>query len=83
MLNILVEGDVSKEPYDKNFKICWRSSKGSTRNETMPHGASTNILKSSNTIATSLEIGNLLENLKTYIMRLLPCHLDVSREKHK
>lgn len=83
MLNILVEAYISKEPYHENFQLYWRSSKGSTRNEAMPHDASTNILKSANTIATWLETGYLLENLKTYIMRLFSSHLVVSREKNK
>ena len=75
MLNLLGKGDISKESFEKIVELCKRYSKGSSRNnrqdkrDKIEYDVFNRTQNSSNGGATHVEIGNLLENFKTEMMR--------------
>jgi len=70
-LNVMEQGDISKEEYDNMIKLCFRCSRGSTRTRS---GIRDPLNRTSRTIGggvTRVEIGNLLEDFYADILSTL------------
>ena len=86
-LNLLGKGDISKESSKKIVELWKRYSSGSSRNnkwdkwDKLEHDVFEKTQNSSNGGATQAEIGNLLENFKTEMMRSISSKIHVLREK--
>ena len=89
MLNLLGEGDISKEYFKKIMELCKRYSRGSSRNnrwdkrDKLERDVFDRTQKSSNGGAAHAEIGNLLENFKTEMMSSISSKIDVLKAKQK
>ena len=89
MLNLLGKGYISKESFGKIVELCKRYSRGSSRNnkwdkrDKLECDVFDRTQKSSNGGATCVEIGNLLENFKTEMMRSISSEIDVLWAKQK
>ena len=89
MLNLLGNGDISKEPFEKIVELCKRYSKGSSRinkqdkQDKLEHDLFDRTQNSSNGGDTHAEIGNLLKNFKTKIMISISLEIDVLRANKK
>jgi len=76
MLNIVGKGNISKEDFDSIWDLCIQCSRGVSRNK---HKIWTS--KTSSGGITKVEIGNLLDNLKTDILSTLSSEMDTFQEK--
>ena len=89
MLNLLGKGDISKEPFENIIELYKRYSRGSSRNnkwekwDKLERDFFNRTQKSSNGVATQVEIGNILENFKTEMMSSISSKIDVLRAKQK
>jgi len=82
-LNIMGKGDIYQENFADIIDLCIRSSRGSTRIKPVEHDRFTRDNKISAEGVTRVEIGNLLENLKTDILGTLTTQLDIMQAKQK
>ena len=82
-LNIMGKGDIYQESYADIIDFCIRSSKGNTGLKVAEHDVITRENKTSNESVTRAEIGNLLEDFKTYILGTLTTQFDIMQAKQK
>jgi hypothetical protein len=84
MLNMLGKGDISKEPYDEIVNLCKRCSRGASRNRLNSRDTTfSRVQKSASGGATRFEIGNLLEDFKTEMLRSFSSQMDTLQIKKK
>ena len=74
---------IYKEEYDDIIKLCIRFSRGSTRLKPAECDMTSRDNKISSGGITHAEIGNLLEDFKTYILGTLTMQLDIMQAKQK
>lgn len=67
--------DISQEDYDEIIRLCIRCSRGSTHTESGSQDSMTRGSKPATGAVTRVEIDNLLEDLKTYILGTLTMQL--------
>ena len=76
-LNLMGKGDIYQETYDNIVQLWIRCSCGSTRNISGMRAPLTRNKNITSGGVTWVEVGNLLENLKTNILSTLTTQLDV------
>jgi len=83
VLNLLSSGDVHQNPFVEIADYCRRYSRGQAKIGKAPRDSfSINTRQSSGTV-TRIELGNLLENFKTYILSTISNQLDTLKLKKK
>jgi hypothetical protein len=83
VLNLLSSGDVHQNPFAEIADYCRRYSRGQAKIGKAPRDSfSRNTRQSSGTV-TRIELGNLLENFKTYILSTISNQLDTLKLKKK
>jgi hypothetical protein len=76
-LNMLGKGDISKESYEDIVNLCKRCSQGTTRNKPVTKDTTfSRVHKSTNGGARRAEIGNLLEDFKTKMIKSFASQID-------
>ena len=78
LLNIVGKGDISKETFEGICDLCIQCSRGLARNKSGIHS-----VKGSNEGVTKVEIGNLLDNLRTDILSTLSKQMETLQVKQK
>jgi hypothetical protein len=76
-LNLMGKGDIYQETYEEIVLLCIKCSRGSTQTRS---GMRTSLIRNNNITSRGVtrdEVGNLLENFKTYILSTLTTQLDV------
>jgi hypothetical protein len=76
LLNIVGKGDISKESFEGICELCIQFSRGLARNRQGIHSK-----KGSGGGVMKAQIGNLLNNLRTYILSTLLAHMDTLQVK--
>ena len=66
MLNLMAAGDISQKPFEEIIELFQKYSRSKTK-----AGKGIRAIKSVVGGVTQIELGNLLENFKTYILRKL------------
>jgi hypothetical protein len=84
MLNMLGQGDISKESYEDIVDLCKKNSRGSTRIKSVTKDTNfSRVHKSTNGGATRVEIGNLLESFKIEMISSFTSQMDTLQVKQK
>jgi hypothetical protein len=84
MLNMLGKWGISKESYDEIVNLCKRCSRGAARNRSNNRDTTfSRVQKSASGGATRVEIGNLLEDLKTEMLISFSSQIDTLKIKKK
>jgi hypothetical protein len=78
LLNMVGKGDISKSDFDTICELCIQCSRGAARQR-----QGTRITKPSDSGVTKIELGNLLEDLRTDILNTLTSQMDLLQEKQK
>jgi hypothetical protein len=84
IFNLKASHDISHKPFSKIYEMCknyWRSRAKTGKNVRDPY--SRNLKPVSLGVITRVDIGNLLENLKKYILSTLGSQLDTLKIKKK
>jgi len=81
ILNVIGKGDISNFPFNKIAELCQKYSRG--RSKIGRRNISSKALKSAVGGVTSAEIGSLLENFKTNILRTFRTQVDVFKANKK
>ena len=76
VLNLMGVGDISFLPFDQISKLCRKYSRGRTKTGKDPRESLSKVSKSSLGSVTRVELGNLLENFKTYLFNTLSSQFD-------
>jgi hypothetical protein len=83
VLNLLSSGDVHQKPFSEIADYCRRYSRGQAKIGKGPRDPFSRNTKQSSGTVTRTELGNLLENFKTYILSTISNQLDTLKLKKK
>jgi hypothetical protein len=83
VLNLLSSGDVHQNPFAEIADYCRRYSRGQPKTGKGPIDPFSRNTKQSSGTITRIELGNLLENFKTYILSTISNQLDTLKLKKK
>ena len=78
MLNLMEVGYISQKPFEEIIELCRKYSHSKSK-----HGKGIRAIKSAGGGVTWIELGNLLENFKTYILGRLSSQIDSMNIKKK
>jgi len=83
VLNLLSLGDVHQNPFAEIADYYRRYSRGQAKIGKAPRDSFSGNTRQSSGTVTRIELGNLLENFKTYILRTISNQLDTLKLKTK
>ena len=83
VLNLLSSGDVHQKPFAGIADYCRRNSRGQAKTGKSPRDSFSRNTRQSLGTVTRIELGNLLENFKTYILSTISNQLDTLKLKKK